>query len=32
VGSWDFVIQEIGIRYTGGGIGVWGFIVKQVCV
>jgi len=28
VGSWDFVIQELGIGYTGKGIVVYGFVVK----
>jgi len=32
VGSWDFVIQELGIGYTGTGIVVYGFVVKQVYV
>jgi hypothetical protein len=32
VGSWDFVIQEIGIGYTGTGIVVYGFVVKQVYI
>ena len=32
VGSWDFVIQEIGIGYTGTGIKVCGFVVIQVYV
>jgi len=32
VGSWDFVIQELGIGYTGTGVVVYGFVVKQVYV
>jgi hypothetical protein len=32
VGSWDFVIQELEIGYTGKGIMVCGFVVKQVYV
>ena len=32
VGSWDFVIQVLGIGYTGTGIVMYGFVVKQVYV
>jgi hypothetical protein len=32
VGSWDFVIQGLGIGDTGKGIVVYGFVVKQVYV
>jgi len=32
VGSWDFVIQELGIGYTGTGIVVCWFVVKEVYV
>jgi len=30
VGSWDFIIQELGIGDTGTGIIVCGFVVKEV--
>jgi len=32
VGSWYFVILEIGIGDTGTGIVVYGFVVKEVYV
>jgi len=32
VGSWDFVIQELGIGNTGTGIMICGFVVKEVYI